>query len=77
VTRVAVRLTKLEAAVPKPVTGPAYDLSRLTADQLERMAELRERIDAVGLAGLTDREVDELAGMSEILLASEPPEHAP
>ena len=73
-TRVGVRLTRLEAAVPKPLTGPAYELSRLTADQLEWMAELRERIDAVGLAGLTDVEVDELAGMSEILLASGSPE---
>jgi len=77
VTKVSVRLTRLEAAVPKPVLRPAYDLARLTADQLERMAELRERIDAVGLAGLTDGEVDELAEMSEILLASEPPELAP
>ena len=73
-SRVAVRLARLEAAVPKPATRPVYDLSRLTPDQLERMAELRERIDAVGLSGLTDGEVDELAWMSEILLAPEPPE---
>jgi len=72
-TRVAIRLAKVEAAVPKPVIRPAYDLSRLTADQLERMAELRERVDAVGLSGLTDGEVDELAAMSKILVASDPP----
>ncbi len=76
-TRVAARLAKLEAAVPEPVTGPAYDLSQLTAEQLERMAELRERIDVVGLSGLSDGEMEELAEMSEILLASELPEHAP
>ena len=75
-TRAAVRLTKLEAAVPKPVTGPAYDLSRLTAHQLERMAELHERIDVVGLPGLINQEVDELAAMSEILLTPDPPELA-
>ena len=76
-TRVAARLTKLEAAVPTPVLPPAYDLSRLTPDQLERMAELRERVDAVGLSGLTDEEVEEGAAMSEILLAPDPPEHTP
>ena len=76
-TRVGVRLTRLEATVPKPVTRPVYDLSRLTADQRERMAGLRERVDAVGLSGLTDGEVHELAGMSEILLVPDPPEHAP
>lgn len=75
-TRVAVRLARLEAAVPKPVPRPAYNLSRLTYDQLGRMAELRERADDVGLAGLTDGEVDELAEMSEILLAPESPDSA-
>jgi len=38
------------------------------------MAVLREWVDAVGLSGLTDGEVDELAGMCEILLAPEPTE---
>ena len=73
-TRVAVRLARLEAAVPRPVPRPAYDLCRLTYDQLGRMAELRERIDAVGMVGLTDGEVEELAEMAEILQAPEPPE---
>lgn len=72
-TGVAVRLARLEAAVPRPVPRPVYDLSRLTPDQLDRMADLRARVDAVGLTGLTDGEVDELAAMSEILLAPEPP----
>jgi len=71
---VAVRVGKLEAAVPPPVPRPAYDLSRLTAAQLERMGELRGRADRVGLSGLTDEEVDELAAMSEVLLAPEPVE---
>ena len=69
------RLARLEAAVPKPVPPIAYDLSRLTANQRERMAGLWERIDAVGLSGLTDEEVEEGAAMSEILLAPGPPEH--
>ena len=72
VTRVALRLARLEAVVPKPAPPVAYDLSRLTADQGERMAELRERVDAVGLAGLTDAEVEEGAAISEILLAADP-----
>ena len=68
-TRVAVRLAKLEAAVPKPVPPIEYDLSRLTSDQLSRMAELRGRVDEMGLAGLSDGEVEELAEMAEILQA--------
>ena len=72
-TRVAVRLARLEAAVPKPVPRPVYDFSRLSPDQLERMAELRERVNAVGLSGLTDGEVEELAEMTEILVAPDPP----
>lgn len=73
-TRVAARLTRLEAAVPSPVPAPPYDLSRLTPAQLERMAELRHRVDVVGLSGLTDSEVEELAAMSEVLVAPDPPD---
>lgn len=76
-TKLAPRLAKLEAAVPMPVPAPVYDLSRLTPGQLRRMGELRGRIDAVGLPGLTDGEVDELAEMSEILMAPAPVETAP
>lgn len=77
VSKVAVRLAKPEAMVPKPIPQPVYDLSRFTPDQLWRMAELRGRVDEVGLSGLTDGEVEELAGMSEILLAPGPAESAP
>ena len=76
-TRVAVRLARLEAEVPRPVPSIEYDLSRLTAEQRERMAELRGRVDAVGLAGLTDAEVEEGAAISEILLTPEPPGDGP
>ena len=72
-TRGAARLARLEAAVPRPVPQREYDLSRLTADQLERMAQLRERVDAVGLDGLSEDEFWELTELSEILLAPEPP----
>ena len=68
------RLSRGAAAVTPP-RPPAreYDLSRLTPDQLHRMAVLRGRIDAVGLPELIDGEVDELAAMSELLLTPEPP----
>ena len=77
-TRVAARLAKLEAAIPPPPPpAPAYDLSRLAPAQLARMAVLRGRVDAVGLSGITDGELDELAVMSGVLLAPEPAGAAP
>jgi len=42
---------------------------------LRSTPELRERIEAVSLSGLTDEEVDELTEIAEILVAAEPPEH--
>ncbi len=44
-TRVAIRLTRLEAAVPPRREDPErdLDLSRLTAAQKERMAEIQPR----------------------------------
>lgn len=71
-TRVTFRLARLEAVVPKPVPAPEYDLSRLTAAHKERMAEIQPRYLALGLAGLTDAEVDALAEVAEILQAPEP-----
>jgi predicted MarR family transcription regulator len=61
------RLDRVNAAVPKPVAEPVYDLSRLSAEQLERMAEIRARVDAVGLEGLTDAEVEEVAAIAELM----------
>lgn len=76
-SRVAARLARVAAAVPPP-RPPAqdYDLSRLTPDQLARMGVLRGRIDAVGLSGITDDELEELATISEILTAPDPSEGA-
>lgn len=67
------RLSRLEAAMPTPEARGPYDVSRLTPDQLERMAQLRRRVDVVGMGGLTDEEVDEGAVISEILLAPDEP----
>ncbi len=55
------RLDRLRAALPEPPSSaPPLDLSRLTRDQLQRMAELQERWLAVGLSGLTEGELDEV-----------------
>ncbi len=77
-TRVAVRLAKLEAAVPPRRDEPDYhlDLSRLTPAQKERMAEIQPRYLALGFAGLTDEEIDDLAEVAELLQAPESPEPA-
>jgi len=67
------RLARLEAVIP-PIREPdPYDISRLTAAQMERCARLRERVDAVGMEGLTDAEVEEGAAVTEILLAPQWP----
>lgn len=67
------RLDRLEAAIPPSREPYPYDLDRLTIAQKERMAEIQERADEVGLTGLTDAEVDEAAMVAEILLAPEWP----
>jgi hypothetical protein len=43
------------------------DLSRLTAHQLTRLELLSEWYAAVGMAGLTDAEVDEVAELLALL----------
>ena len=63
------RLRRLEAAIPPSQARHPYDLSRLTVAQKERMAELRERVDAVGMDALTDQEIEEGAAIEEILVA--------
>lgn len=72
-TRVALRLAKLEAAVPTRQDEPEreLDLSWLTPAQKERMAEIQPRYLAVRLAGLTDEEINDLAEVAEILKAPE------
>lgn len=69
---VAVRLTRLEAGLPKPSPRIEYDLSRLTPEQMERMRDITARVDEVGLAGLTDEELDEAAAIAELMVPIEP-----
>ncbi len=72
-TRLRVRLDRVEAALPEPPPPvPPLDSSRLTEEQIVRMAELQERWQAVGLAGLTDTELDEVIAVQEILAAPGP-----
>jgi hypothetical protein len=67
------RLRRLERTVPRAPEPSSYDLSRLSPDQLRRCVALNARTAAVGLAGLTDQEVDDGAVIAEILLAPEWP----
>lgn len=71
-TKVAVRLARLESAVPprRDEPTPDLDLLRLTAVHTERMAEIQPRYLELGLEGLTD---DELEDLAEILKAADPP----
>ena len=77
-TTVAVRLTRLEAAVPprREEPAPDLDLARLTAAQKERMAEIQPRYLELGLEGLTDDELEDLAEIATILKAADAPMEA-
>lgn len=74
-TKVAVRLARLEAVVPprREEPTPELDLSRFTAAQKERMAEIQPRYLELGLAGLTDDELEDLVEIAEIVKAADPP----
>ncbi len=72
-TRVAVRLDKIEARYPVPSRHRAYDLNRLTDEQLDRLAVLTERIAVVGPDGLTPDEMEEAAELAAILEGPEEP----
>ncbi len=63
------RVGRIEAVLPEPPPpAPPIDPSRLTREQLVRMAELQERWQAVGIEGLTDAELDEVIAMRAILV---------
>ncbi len=67
--RLAIRLDQIKAVLPEPPPPtPPIDPSRLTREQLVRMAELQERWQAVGIEGLTDAELDEVIAMRAILV---------
>lgn len=66
-TWLAVRITRLHAGMPPSVAPRVHDLSRLTPDQCTRLAQLSERYPSVGLSGLTDDELHEIAELVGIL----------
>ena len=65
--QMSTRLDRLRAAIPLPRLPREHDLSRLTPDRRMRLAELSERYQAVGLTGLTDTELEEIAHLVGIL----------
>jgi hypothetical protein len=65
-TRITIRLDRLEQRLPASPLR-TYDLSRLTDEQLDRLLELRERIELVGAEGLTPEELEELAELAAVL----------
>src|SRR5215203_3869343 len=75
VKRLGVRVGRVEALRPPPPPAPSLpDPSRLTQAQTERAAELQTRWLAVGVAGLTSEELEEIIALQEILVAPEPGE---
>lgn len=73
--RLGVRVGRVETLrPPPPPVPPPLDPSRLTPAQTERAAVLQERFLAVGVAGLTDDELEEIIALREILMAPEPGE---
>ncbi len=73
--RLGARVGRVRAALPDPPPpAPPIDPSRLSTEQLVRMAELQERWLAVGLAGLTYEELEEIIALQEILTAPGPGE---
>lgn len=55
---------------PPPPPAPPVDPSRLTPAQRERAAEIQARLLAVGLAGLTDNELDDALALQQLLTGS-------
>ena len=68
--RLGVRVERVKEALPKPPPPvPPIDPSRLSTEQIVRMAELQERWLAVELSGLTDAELDEVIAVQKLLAA--------
>ena len=66
-TQVRYRLDRLEASRPRPVPRPVPDLSCLTEGQCSRLDQLNERFMDVGMAGLADAEIEEVAALLHII----------
>jgi hypothetical protein len=74
VTPLTRRLTRLQVALPPPPPPPRIpDLSRFSPEQRTRYLHLRERYQAVGLSGLSDVELEEIAGLVGILAREDGP----
>ena len=68
------RLTRLHQALPPPPPPPReFDFGRFSPDQQARWEQLSERFAAVGLSGLTDAEVGEIADLVSILERADGP----
>jgi hypothetical protein len=67
VTALDRRLTRLRQSLPPPPPPPrAFDFGRFSPDQQARWEQLSERFAAVGLSGLTDAEVMEIADLEAL-----------
>lgn len=74
-SRLSQRVRRIAASrPPAPSLPPPFDPYRLTPQQMERGAELRERLLAVGPEGLTAEERADAEHREAILLAPDPPE---
>jgi len=60
------RLTRLELLPTPP--GRVADWSRLTPEEYARYRAIDQRTDAVGLDGLTDAELEDIAALAETVL---------
>lgn len=70
--RLGIRVGRVAALrPPSPPPAPAIDPSRLTSAQRERAAEIQARVLAVGLAGITDEELDDALALQRLLAAPE------
>jgi hypothetical protein len=62
------RLARLHQSLPPPPVPPReLDFGRLSLGQLERREQWGERFAAVGISGLTDGEVVEIADLVAIV----------
>ncbi len=68
-SRLGLRVARVAAARPVPTPVPTIDPTRLTPAQQARAGEIRARIDAVGLGGLSDAELDDAIALSRLLTA--------
>ena len=66
-TQVRHRLDRLESTCPRPDPRPVHDLRRLNDGQRSRLEQLNDRFMTVGMTGLADAEIEEVAELLHIL----------